>query len=163
MEAAYGLAIILAMLCTTILLANWLIVKRVNSAIVWAFLIFYVFIEVLFLVANTKKFMDGGYVTVGMAGLLFGIMLLWLTAKSIRQRYSDEMKIADYLDQLITLSNDERIPKYATNLVLLSSAKSPQEGGGKGAVLHLADPAEAGRRVLVCPHRNDRRAAHDGV
>lgn len=127
MEAAYGLAIILAMLCTTILLSNWLIVKRVNSVIVWAFLIFYVFVEVLFLVANTKKFMDGGYVTVGMAGLLFGIMLLWLTAKGIRQRYSDEMKIADYLDQLITLSNDQQIPKYATNLVLLSSAKSPKK------------------------------------
>lgn len=127
MEAAYGLAIIMAMLCTTILLSNWLIVRRVNPIIVWAFLIFYVFVEVLFLVANTKKFMDGGYVTVGMAGLLCGIMLLWLTAKGIRQRYSDEMKIADYLDQLITLSNDTQIPKYATNLVLLSSAKSPKK------------------------------------
>lgn len=127
MEAAYGLAIILAMLCTTILLSNWLVLKRVNSAIVWGFLIFYLIVEVLFLVANTKKFLDGGYVTVGMAGLLFGIMLLWLTAKSIRQRYSDELKIADYLDQLIMLSNDERVPKYATNLVLLSSAKSPKK------------------------------------
>ena len=31
------------------------------------------------------------------------------------------------MDQIITLSNDEDIPKYATNLVFLSSAKSPDK------------------------------------
>jgi KUP system potassium uptake protein len=62
-----------------------------------------------------------------MASLLFGIMLLWLRAKKIREQYQDERKIKDYLDQLITLSNDEDIPKYATNLVFLSAAKSPKK------------------------------------
>ncbi|MCC6459551.1 MAG: KUP/HAK/KT family potassium transporter [Saprospiraceae bacterium] len=123
MEAAYGLAIILAMLCTTVLLANWLIIKRVKSVFVWSFLVFYVFMEGLFLVANSAKFMDGGYVTVMMASLLFGVMILWVIAKRIRKRYSDEVKIKDYLDQLILLSNDSDIPKYATNLVFLSSAR----------------------------------------
>jgi KUP system potassium uptake protein len=123
MEAAYGLAIVLAMLCTTILLANWLVVKRVNSLIIWSMLMFYVVLEGIFFVANAAKFLEGGYVTVGMAGLLFGIMLLWVNAKRIRQSYSDELPIRDYLDQLIVLSNDESLPKYATNLVFLSSAK----------------------------------------
>jgi len=127
MEAAYGLAIVLAMLCTTILLSNWLVVKRIKSLVIWGFLVFYLLLEGLFLVANAKKFFDGGYVTVAMASLLFGIMLLWLSARRIRQRYSDELKIKDYLDQLIVLSNDQQIPKYATNLVFLSSAKSPKK------------------------------------
>jgi KUP system potassium uptake protein len=127
MEAAYGLAIVLAMLCTTILLANWLVVKRVHSVLIWAMLLFYIGLESLFLVANAAKFMEGGYVTVFMAGLLFGIMLLWVMAKRIRQRYSDEVKIKDYLDQLISLSNDDELPKYATNLVFLSSAKHPNK------------------------------------
>ncbi len=127
MEAAYGLAIILAMLCTTILLSNWLVIRRVKAVWVWAFLLFYVFMEGLFLVANSFKFHEGGYVTVAMAALLFGVMILWVTAKGIRKRYSDEVKIKDYVDQLILLSNDGDIPKYATNLVFMSSAKSPKK------------------------------------
>ncbi len=127
MEAAYGLAIVLAMLCTTILLANWLVVKRVSSWLVWSMLLFYIGLEGLFLIANAAKFMEGGYVTVGMAGALFGIMLLWVNAKRIRQSYSDEVKIKDYLDQLIVLSNDQGIPKYASNLVFLSTTKHPNK------------------------------------
>ena len=127
MEAAYGLAIILAMLCTTILLANWLIIKRLNEVVVWGFLLFYISIEGLFLVANSTKFIEGGYVTLAMATLLFGLMILWVTAKRIRMRYSDEVKIKDYLDQLMVLSNDSDVPKYATNLVFMSSAKSPKK------------------------------------
>ena len=127
MEAAYGLAIVLAMLCTTILLSNWLIIKRVGQIWVWLILVFYLGLEGLFLIANGSKFHEGGYVTLAMAGLLFSVMLLWVKAKGIRKRYSDEVRIRDFLDQLILLSNDEGIPKYATNLVFLSSAKSPKK------------------------------------
>ncbi len=127
MEHAYGLAIVLAMLCTTILLSNWLVVKRVNSVWVWAMLSFYLLLEGLFFVANASKFIDGGYVTVLMASLLFGMMYLWVKARGIRQRYADERKIKDYLDQLIKLSNDEDVPKCATNLVFLTTARHPQK------------------------------------
>ncbi|MDX1913132.1 MAG: KUP/HAK/KT family potassium transporter [Saprospiraceae bacterium] len=127
MEAAYGLAIVLAMLCTTILLSNWLVVKRVKAGLIWLMLLFYIGLETLFLVANALKFPEGGYVTVGMAGLLFGIMYLWVKAKRIRQQYADERPIRDYLDQLILLSNDENVPKFATNLVFLSAAKHPKK------------------------------------
>ena len=127
MEAAYGLAIILAMLCTTILLSNWMIIKRVKPIIVWSFLIFYLIVELGFLRANVTKFHEGGYVTVTLAALLVGIMLLWLTAKRIRRSYSDEVYIKDFLDQLILLSNDEDIPKFASNLVFLTGARSPKK------------------------------------
>lgn len=127
MEAAYGLAIVLAMLCTTILLSNWLIIKRANPILVWIFLLSYLGIEGAFLYGNAFKFMEGGYATVAMASLLVGLMLLWVTAKRIRQSYTDEVKIRDFLDQLILLSNDEEVPKYATNLVFMTAAKSPRK------------------------------------
>jgi len=127
MEAAYGLAIVLAMLCTSILLANWLIVKRIKEVFIWPVLVFYLSLEGVFLYANASKFHEGGYVTVGMAALLFGVMLLWIRAKTIRNRYTDEVSINDFVDQLIRLSNDSEIPKYATNLVFLSSAKHPKK------------------------------------
>lgn len=127
MEAAYGLSVVCTMLCSTILLSNFLVIHRVKASIVWLFLIFYFIWEGGFLIANTLKFMEGGYITVIAASLLFGMMFLWVTAKGIRQRYTDEVKIKDYLDQLIMLSNDEDIPKYATNLVFLTTAKSPNK------------------------------------
>jgi KUP system potassium uptake protein len=126
MEAAYGLSVVVTMLCSTILLSNWLVIHRVREGLVWLFLLFYLGWEGMFFVANTLKFLEGGYITVLVAGLLFGIMILWVNAKRIRQRYSDEVKIREYLDQLILLSNDKDQPKYATNLVFLSGAKNPK-------------------------------------
>lgn len=127
MEAAYGLAIIGAMLCTTILLTNYLLIHKVNKLAVGFFLSFYLIVELGFLVANSIKFLDGGFVTVAMAGLLFGTMWLVITAKKIRRRYTDEVNLDDYLDQLIGLSNDISEPKYATNLVFLSGSKTPKK------------------------------------
>jgi KUP system potassium uptake protein len=127
MEAAYGLSVVVTMICTTILYSNWLVLHRTVPALVWAFLIFYLSWEGLFFLANTLKFHEGGYITVIMASLLFGMMILWVTAKRIRRRYNDEVRIKDFLDQLILLSNDGQVPKYATNLVFMSSAKSPRK------------------------------------
>jgi KUP system potassium uptake protein len=127
MEAAYGLAIVVAMLCTTVLLSNWLIVKRVKAGIIWLMLVFYLLLEGTFLYANAHKFFEGGYFTVAIGSLLAGVMLLWVYAKRIRLRYAEEVKINDFVDQLISLSNDADIPKYATNLVFLTSTKNPRK------------------------------------
>jgi len=127
MEAAYGLSVVCTMICSTILLSNWMVLHRYKSGLIWFFLVFYLTWEGGFFIANTLKFSEGGYVTVIIASILFGTMYLWVRARRIRQSYSDEMKIEDYLDQLITLSNDEDVPKYATNLVFLTTAKHPQK------------------------------------
>lgn len=127
MEAAYGLSVVCTMICTTILLSNWMVLRRIKPGLIWLFLLFYLSWEGCFFIANSLKFLDGGYVTVIMASLLFGMMYLWVTARKIRKQYSDELKIKDYLDQLIALSNDEGLPKFATNLVFLSGAKNPRK------------------------------------
>lgn len=124
MEAAYGLSVTITMLMSTILMANYLITKRVASPLVWAFLIWYLCFEGAFFAANLLKFMDGGYITIVMSSLLFALMYVWVHAKQIKNRFMENINIRDYIDQLITLSNDDAVPKYATNLVFLSSAKS---------------------------------------
>ena len=77
--------------------------------------------------ANLLKFKEGGFITVVIASVLFVLMYIWVQAKKIKDRFIQNTKINDYIDQLIALSNDEGIPKYATNLVFLSSAKSPKK------------------------------------
>jgi KUP system potassium uptake protein len=100
---------------------------RIKAGWVWAFLISYLIFEGSFFAANLLKFMDGGFITVIMASFIFALMFIWRLAKGIRERYIQKIRIQDYVDQLIMLSNDESIPKYATNLVFLSSAKSDKK------------------------------------
>ncbi|MBK8554800.1 MAG: KUP/HAK/KT family potassium transporter [Lewinellaceae bacterium] len=124
MEAAYGLSVTLTMLMSTILLSNFLVTQRVKPYWIWLFLAWYLMFEGAFFVANAMKFKDGGYITITIATVLFLLMYVWVRAKSIKRRFIQNVKLNDYLDQLISLSMDESIPKYATNLVFLSSAKS---------------------------------------
>jgi len=122
MEAAYGLAIVMTMLMTTSLLNFYLILKRYNKFFITIFISVYLVIEVSFLIANLHKFMDGGYITLLIAMLLMATMFTWYFARKIRNRYLVFVKLSDYLPVLEDLSHDESVPKYATNLVYLTSA-----------------------------------------
>lgn len=127
MEAAYGLSVTITMLMTTILLSNYFVMHRIRPIFIWISLIGYLIFEGSFFAANMLKFKDGGFITVLIAAVIFALMFIWRLAKVIRERYIHKIKIQDYVDQLIMLSNDESIPKYATNLVFLSSAKSDKK------------------------------------
>ncbi|MBS1736303.1 MAG: KUP/HAK/KT family potassium transporter [Bacteroidetes bacterium] len=127
MEAAYGLAITLCMLATSILFANYLVSRRVPSVFIYLYLIVYLTIEVSFLIANLEKFPHGGFVTLIVGGVLFSIMYVWFRARKIKNRYVEFVKLEDYLPTLQELSNDATIPKYATHLVYLTSANNPNE------------------------------------
>jgi KUP system potassium uptake protein len=127
MGAAYGLAITLCMLSTTILFANFLISKRVNSALIYLFLGVFIAIEISFLIANLEKFPHGGYVALIVGGLLFAVMYIWYRARKIKNRYVEFVRVEDYVPKLEELSNDSSIPKYATHLVYLTSADNPKE------------------------------------
>ena len=127
MEAAYGLAITMCMIATTILFANFLVLKRTANAFVYLYLTVYLTIELSFLTANLDKFPHGGYVTLVMGGLLFSIMYVWYRARKIKNRYLEFVPIDDYLGRLEELSNDKSIVKHATHLVYMTSADNPKE------------------------------------
>jgi len=127
MEAAYGLAIVLCMIMTTILLNYYLIMKRVSWYIIGAVITLYLAIEVSFLIANLDKFPHGGYVTLFIACILIGVMTIWFLAKKISKNYTKMVKIDDYKKVLAELSLDLSIPKYATHLVYMTNSNRVDE------------------------------------
>ncbi len=127
MEAAYGLAIIVTMIMTTILFSNYLVAKRIKPALIWLFLATYITIEITFLIALLDKFVHGGYFTLILGGIMFFIMYIWFRARKIKNRYVEFVRMEDYVPKMQELSNDKSVPKYATHLVYLTSANNPKE------------------------------------
>lgn len=127
MEHAYGLAIILCMIMTTILLNFYMIMKRVKLYFMTPLITIYLTIEFGFLIANVTKFADGGYVTLIIATLLISIMTIWYYAKKINKSYTQIVKIEDYKKVLLELSDDLSIPKYATHLIYMTNAGRTDE------------------------------------
>lgn len=127
MGAAYGLAITLCMLATSILFANYMISRRTKSFFIYLYLIVYLTIEVSFLFANLQKFRHGGFVTLIMGGGLFAVMYVWFRARKIKNRYVEFVRMEHYIPQIQELSNDRTVPKTATHLVYMTSANNPKE------------------------------------
>ena len=127
MEAAYGLAITLTMLMTSILLITWLRAKRVAKPLIILFALVYGPIEGSFLVANLVKFPHGGWVSLVIGASLMGVMYVWLKAYYIKRRLTDFVKLKPYVEGLKRLSDDESIPKYSTHLVFLTGAERSSE------------------------------------
>ncbi len=127
MGAAYGLAITLCMLATTILFSNYMISRRNKPVLIYIFLAVFLTIEISFLIANLDKFPHGGYVTLIVGGGLFAVMYVWYRARKIKNRYVEFVRLEEYIPKLEELSNDITVPKYATHLVYLTSANNPKE------------------------------------
>ena len=127
MEAAYGLAIVLCMIMTTVLLNFYLIMKRVSVFLIIPLIAVYLVIEISFLIANLDKFPHGGNVTLGIAMALILVMSTWYLAKKINKTYTKIVKIGDYKKVLAELSVDLSIPKYATHLVYMTNSTRTDE------------------------------------
>ena len=127
MEAAYGLAITLCMFATSILFANFLVLRRVKPIWIYLYLGVYSIIEFSFLVANLEKFPHGGFATFVLGGIFALVMYVWFKSRKIKNRYVEFARLDNYLPVLQELSNDQSINKYATHLVYLSSANNPKE------------------------------------
>lgn len=127
MEAAYGLAIVVTMLSTTILYSNFLVLKRTASVWIYIFLFGYLIYESAFLIALMEKFVHGGYVTLLVGGALFAVMYVWYRSRKIKNRYVEFVRLENYIPMIQELSNDKSIPKYATHLVYMTSANNHNE------------------------------------
>jgi KUP system potassium uptake protein len=127
MEAAYGLAITLCMLATSLLFANFLVSRRTPKPFIYLYLFVYLTIELSFLFANLDKFPHGGFVTLIVGGALFSVMYVWFRARKVTNRYVEFVRLEQYLPTIQELSNDRSIPKYATHIVYLTSANNPKE------------------------------------
>lgn len=124
MEAAYGLAITLTMLMTTLLLFAYLRRKAVPIVLPLLMLLFFGALEGTFFISSISKFTHGGYVAAIIAAFLFSIMVIWYVGTQIEGRQDREYPMADFVSQLRKLKNDDSLPLFANNLVYLTNKSS---------------------------------------
>lgn len=118
MEAAYGLAITIDMLMTSLLL-GYLMVLRAKKGWIPVALLFVLFvtIEGIFLISNTDKIVHGGWFTLLVSLLLSVLLVFHHTAKKIRNRVAEYIRFDQITPMLQDVSNDKDIPYLATHLV----------------------------------------------
>ena len=124
-EAAYGLAVTIAMLTTTLLLAFWLRSRGVNMIVVGAFFTFFMTVEGIFFVANMSKFVHGGWFSLMIAAVVGSIMIVWRNSTRRRASFIEYRRMADSAATISAVKADREIPKYASNLVYLSRSGDP--------------------------------------
>lgn len=122
MEAAYGLAITITMIMTTLLLSYFLIQKGARRWVIGIMMVIFLTIEGSFLVANLHKFQYGGWFTLLLATVYFLIMFSWYFGRKIKNRRISFSNLSSYVELFKDLRNDESVPKYATNLVYIIRA-----------------------------------------
>lgn len=121
MEAAYGLAITITMLCTTVLLFVYLHRIRHVRLFPWVFLAFFVALEGFFFASSLTKFFHGGYFTILLALLIMSIMVSWYNGSAVERRQANLLPIRNYLEQLDRLRHDSTYDKLCDNLVYLTN------------------------------------------
>jgi KUP system potassium uptake protein len=122
MEAAYGLAITITMIMTTLLLSYYLYQKGVDRRLALLMMVVFLTIEGSFLIANLHKFQYGGWFTLMLAAVYFLIMFSWYFGRKIKNRHISFISLSKYIELFKDLRNDESVPKFATNLVYIIRA-----------------------------------------
>ena len=119
-SGAYGLALTLTMLATTILLTvhMWYQKKRFAAL---GFAVIFLMIELMFFIASMAKFMHGGWFTMLLGASILTIMVTWKEGTKIERSQRLHMKPKDFLPVLDKLHGDFRIPYFADNIVYLTS------------------------------------------
>lgn len=127
MEAAYGLAITVTMLMTTILLTFYLRHRGVSRWLCGLFLAFFITLEGVFFIANMFKFTHGGWFTLLIAGMVGFVMIVWRNSTRIRNSYIDFRPVKAMAPVISAIKADREIPKFASNVIYFSrSADSSQ-------------------------------------
>jgi KUP system potassium uptake protein len=127
MEAAYGLAITITMIMTTLLLSYYSFISGWNHRLVILMLFVYLTIEGSFLIANLHKFRYGGWFTLLLAAVYFLIMFGWYFGRKIKNRYITYANLDHYLQLFRDLVKDNSVPRIATNLVYIIRANRPDQ------------------------------------
>lgn len=122
MEAAYGLAITITMLMTSVLLHQYLLANS-NRFFATLYIVLYATIETIFLISSLTKFIHGGYVTLLLTFMILMTMVSWYYGNKLRGSLygeSEYLCLNDYKQMLQDLSNNEDIPLYVSNLVMMA-------------------------------------------
>ena len=119
-SAAYGLALTITMITTTILLGIYLW-HRSNKFGAVVFTIVFLAIQVLFFAASMAKFLHGGWFTLLLTLAILMIMYTWNEGTKLERSQRRHMMPKDFLPALDKLHGDSRIHRFADNIVYLTS------------------------------------------
>jgi KUP system potassium uptake protein len=124
MEAAYGFSITIAMMMTTLLLSYFLRYRLKWSVLaVGAIVTVFAIVETSFFIANVAKIKER-WMFLFFELFIFMTMYVWYYARKANNRFVKFVEVGKYTGQLIQLSNDDEIPKFATHLIYLSKANN---------------------------------------
>lgn len=126
MEAAYGLAITLTMLMTTLLLTIYLLKRRKKRIQAFFALVFFGMLEIMFFISSLSKFFAGGYVAFAAALFLLCIMVIWEKGTRIEEMQQVKLKIRDYIPVLRQLREDPLVQKKCDNMVFITKTADPE-------------------------------------
>lgn len=119
MEAAYGLAITVTMLMTTILLYFYLHQNKKTRFLAPFITLFFAAIEGIFFISSATKFFHGGYVAILLSSVIIGVMLIWEWGNRIQENAAEEVALSTYIPQLKQLREDDSLPLSQTNVVFM--------------------------------------------
>ena len=122
-ESAYGLAITMTMLMTTVLISVYLREVKKQGIFSWIVLVIFGAIEGVFFISSLGKLLAGGYVTVIITLILLFLMIIWYRGTQIEDKYNTKLNMRDFIDNLEVLHADENVPLLANNLVFLDGNK----------------------------------------
>lgn len=128
MEAAYGLAITITMLMTTLLLYQYMCSQKIRPLFAAEIAGFFGFIETIFFLSSLVKFTHGGYVTAIIALSILTIMYIWTDGGRIKSQenyQANTVSILSFKEQLHQLSQDTTLPYFTTNLIALCKSHAP--------------------------------------
>ena len=118
--AAYGLALTVTMVMTSILVTVYLWHKHMRAAAV-VFAVVFPTIMLLFFVASMAKFMHGGWFTALLTLAILTVMVTWNEGTKLERAQRRHMQLNDCLPVLQRLHDDATIPYYSDNIVYLTS------------------------------------------
>lgn len=125
MEGAYGLALSVAMVMTTILLAVYILhwpglgewARRAGAA---GMIIVFGVICTAFMASSLMKFLNGGWFSAVIALAVLGVMIAWDEGTRVERRSRRRVRITDLEPDIKRLAKDTRVQPVAGNLVYLT-------------------------------------------
>lgn len=119
-SAAYGLALTITMITTTILLAVyiWHSGRRLGAVV---FTVLFLAIQFMFFFASMTKFLHGGWFTMLLTFAILLVMYTWNEGTKLERAQRRHMQPAECLPVLKRLHDDDTIPYFADNIIYLTS------------------------------------------
>lgn len=127
MEAAYGLAITIDMMMTSLLLGFFYRIKLHRFVLPFIGTVLLIGLEIVFLVANLDKFAHGGWFTFLIALVITSIVYVLYNADLIRHKLARFVPVSDYTKIIDELNDDHSIPKESSHLVYLAMTNSEKK------------------------------------